>query len=405
MSRLPLIGFALAGGKGQRLAPLTSLPGGQIRSKALVSFLGKPIFSWQLAQFGAHGLSSCLVVARGHYNREPLRQRFGYRQESIALAYSAAADDALDTGSADATLRNALQLDIDRPILIFPTDSLFDIDLEDLYRFHLQHRADLTVGTVLRPDHQVADCYGVAVAKGPRITRFVEKPSLAQLHALGNGPWPTNSGIYLVSPKVLRAIAESPIIAGMRRHRLDFGLDLLPWMVAEGFHICHYDNMWVGDLGAIPAFLTTMREVLHSRDNPWQIPAPEPNVLRARWLPNIHPSARVVDSWIGRGVVIGPDARIAHSWIGDDVEIGTHAIITGSHIEASSYIGPGAEIHRSVLGESVHMGSSLENPTQMDGYSGVGDLSVIAAGSSIHASIIDPQTEWPTTNQDRRQTS
>jgi hypothetical protein len=43
--------------------------------------------------------------------------------------------------------------------------------------------------------------------------------------------------------------------AGMRRHRLDFGKDLLPWLVRNGYRVQAHTVPRMGDLGKFEDYL------------------------------------------------------------------------------------------------------------------------------------------------------
>jgi len=158
--------------------------------------------------------------------------------------YSPVKFDVLTTGSADSTLRMLEYWDLAGPCLVFPTDTVIDFDLEPMYRSHLESGAAVTVAAMTRAPTQVAEKYGLMLT-GPdgRILEFVEKPTMAELREFfvvhddsefDQLPLLTNAGFYLVDAKVLREVAGQADIAALRRTRLDFGKDLLPWLVGNG---------------------------------------------------------------------------------------------------------------------------------------------------------------------------
>ena len=101
---------------------------------------------------------------------------------------------------------------------------------------------------------------------------FVEKPSLGEIREhfqvhdereFDNLPLLTNAGFYLVDASALRGIAEHPQIAELRRRRLDFGKDLLPWMVGHGYPVYAHPVRRIGDLGNVRDYIDTMVDALH----------------------------------------------------------------------------------------------------------------------------------------------
>src|SRR5204863_174862 len=73
----------------------------------------------------------------------------------------------------------------------------------------------------------------------------------------------TNAGFYLVDCAVLREVAGDSDLAALRRVRLDFGKDLLPWLVDRGYPVRAHAVRRIGDLGNVQDFVDTMVEALH----------------------------------------------------------------------------------------------------------------------------------------------
>src|SRR5581483_7560127 len=111
----------------------------------------------------------------------------------------------------------------------------------------VRHGAVATIAAMTREPDEVAEKYGVMLTDGQgRITEFVEKPTLAELrdhfHAASDDefrrlPLMTNAGFYLVDAEALRGLAEEPEVRELRARRLDFGKDLLPWLVGHGYPV------------------------------------------------------------------------------------------------------------------------------------------------------------------------
>ncbi|MCL6563433.1 MAG: NDP-sugar synthase [Firmicutes bacterium] len=391
-SSLPIIGWGLAAGEGRRLAPLTLTAEGHYRSKAMVSFLGRPILAWQLDAFAAAGLRRCYLVTRGEFNREPVRAYFGYRYRHVDLAYSESIWDRCDTGSADATLRHAARLRVDQPLLVFPTDSLFSVDLGALYRFHLTRQAEVTIATMLLPAEAIDGRYGVVFADlEGRVEGFWEKPSAAELSLRGGSPipggWLTNIGLYLIDPDLLLRLDRDREIRAMRRRRLDFGLDLIPWLVEHGHRVFAYGGASAGDLGNLQAFLKTMEAVLTGE---FPLARPRPPHGWAHLAPRIHPTAIIRNSWVAPDAVIGPYACVESSYLGEGMVVGSHAQLRRVHAGADSFIGAAARIKDTVLGTAVRVHSRRPQPTVIDGWSGLGDAAEVGAGIHLSGTVVLP---------------
>ena len=111
------------------------------------------------------------------------------------------------------------------------------------------------------PPDEVAEKYGVMLADPDgRITDFVEKPTLAELREhfhVGSEeefrklPLMTNAGFYLMDTERVREICRHPDIEKLRQTRLDFGKDLLPWLVGNGHPVYVHPVRKIGDLGNV----------------------------------------------------------------------------------------------------------------------------------------------------------
>ena len=106
--------------------------------------------------------------------------------------------------------------------------------------------------------------YGIAdLDEGMKIKRFVEKPS--KENAPSNF---VNAGIYLLSPEV-REIVRSDEINKLvaERGRFDFGYDLIPYLVDNGFPVYGYEiNVWY-DVGNPEMYLRAMHDFLNGKSD------------------------------------------------------------------------------------------------------------------------------------------
>ncbi|CAB1127631.1 putative Glucose-1-phosphate thymidylyltransferase [Candidatus Hydrogenisulfobacillus filiaventi] len=199
----------LAGGRGQRLMPLTDG-----RPKPLVPFLDRPILDYTLAQLGAAGFTD-VVITLG-YEGARIRAhvgdgsrwgvRVGYSQEETAL------------GTAGAVRLALARFPAREPVLIVSGDGLTDFDLAGFYRRMRAARAEagLLVAAVADPR-----AYGVVELAGDgQVVGFVEKPAWLMEGAV------VNTGIYYLEPGLLAGVPVGVPV--------DFGHELFPQWIAEG---------------------------------------------------------------------------------------------------------------------------------------------------------------------------
>jgi NDP-sugar pyrophosphorylase family protein len=422
-----IVGVGLAGGQGVRARPLTLKAPGYLRSKAAMAFLGRRLIRWVMEILSAEGIKEYYLIAHGKENRYQIKVLVGYGETlGVDVQYSPVKFDALSTGSADSTLRLLEHWDLDRPALVFPTDSIIDFDLDPMARAHRESGAAVTIAAMTRAPAEVAEKYGVMLTDpGARILEFVEKPTLADLREhfrirepaeFDRLPLLTNAGFYLLDTRVLREVARRPEVEAMRTERLDFGKDLLPWLVAEGYPVYAHPVRRIGDLGNVEDYVETMVDVLHGRfesvsrlmgppydpdQDVWI--APESLHLRdertgkslqekmAEGLVTIGPAVR-----IGRYTEIGPGVVITESNLDDDVEVREGAYVARSQVRDGAIIGPGATVRNSVIGSMSEVQSASGLGTVIEDFVALGDEVVVQPGVRLAGGVsVYPRLKIP----------
>lgn len=177
----------LAGGRGERLRPLT-----QDRPKCMIEVLGSPILSYQLrwlAEYGVHKVA----VACG-YLHEMIQQHFGNGMKlGVEIEY-VVEEKPLGRGGA---LKQAMQRIIgdEDKLLCLNGDNICNLVLPDFERFHEQHKPLATILTTpLRSPYGIVD----TSAEGDVIA-FTEKPVL---------PYGVNAGIYIMSREIIPQLPD-----------------------------------------------------------------------------------------------------------------------------------------------------------------------------------------------------
>ena len=427
MQTSEVVGIGLAGGKGVRARPLTLKAPGYLRSKAAMSFLGRRLIRWVIKILSSEGIKEYYIIAHGKENRYQIKVMLGYGGEFGAdVQYAPVKYDALSTGSADSTLRMLEYWDISRPALVFPTDSIIDFDLEPMWQQHVRAKAVATVAAMTRAPAEVAEKYGVMLTDPEgRILEFVEKPSIEELREhfkvrtdeeFEKLPLMTNAGFYLIDSLTLREVATDREIARMRRDRLDFGKDLLPWLVKKGYPVYAHTVRRIGDLGSPQDVIDTMIDALHGNfisvdrllgppfdpdQHVWI--APESLSLRdaetgttlAEKIENgsvrIGPAVR-----IGRFCEIGPDVEISESNLDDDVEVLAGARIVRSQVRDGAIVGAGARLSDAVIGSMSEIRSDPSTPTIIEDRVALGDEVTIYAGVKLSGNVnVYPRLKIP----------
>ncbi|HJS25508.1 MAG TPA: NDP-sugar synthase, partial [Actinomycetota bacterium] len=400
---------------------------GYLRSKAAMSFLGRRLIRWVIEILSSEGIKDYYVIAHGKENRYQIKVMIGYGEGfGVDVKYSPVKYDTLSRGSADSALRMIEHWDISQTALVFPTDSVIDFDLAPMLEAHQRTGAVATVAAMVREPDEVAEKYGVLVANDEdRIQVFVEKPTLVELREYFQAeteeefrrlPLMTNAGFYLIDTAGLREIAARPEIARLRTDRLDFGKDLLPWLVGNDYPVHVHPVRAIGDLGNVEDYLQTMVQVLDgsfealdrllgppfdAERNVWI--APESLAMRdstsgttlaekiSEGTVEIGPAVR-----IGRFCEIHPGVRISGSNLDDDIEVHRDAWIERSQIRDGAIVGPSAHLSDTVIGSMTEIRSEPFNQTTIERFVALGDEVIVYPGVHLADEVaVYPRLKLP----------
>ncbi len=170
----------LAGGRGTRLAPYTT-----ILPKPLMPLGNHPILEIIIKQLRDSGFTE-VTLAVG-YLSHLLEAYFGDGQRfGIKIRYSHE-DKPLGTAG-PLTLIPGLN----EPFLVLNGDLLTNLDFREFYNYHVERDADLTVS--LYPKTVQISLGVLEIDPGARVTNYTEKPTYSYLASMG---------IYVISPCAL----------------------------------------------------------------------------------------------------------------------------------------------------------------------------------------------------------
>jgi NDP-sugar pyrophosphorylase family protein len=386
--------FIPVGGQANRLRPLT-----HDVSKPCVRFLNRPLIEFSIAPLAEQGVKNFIFGEYGYTNYLNLFDQYGegvgfsakYRIEPrVHIKHQPNLDD---LGSADSYRLNVEYYDVRDPVLVVQGDNLFDINLNDFIKKHEENKAMMTIA--LTRVGKVEE-YGIAeLDKDLRIKSFVEKPQADR--APSNF---ANAGIYLLSPEVRRIVESEEVKKIMEeRKRLDFGFDLIPYLVDKGFPVYGYElKVWY-DLGSPESYLKAMHEVLHGKlnirvleerilpdRNVWVQGFSEESIKRREEIVKKYRENRLSlegPALIGRYPRIGDYSKIAHSNIDNFCILGEHTSVERSAIMDAAKIGDYAHISDSILGRKVVVESTSENPARIESTSVIGNAVHIRKGCRL----------------------
>lgn len=371
-----VLGMILAGGKGERLMPLTAF-----RTKPAIPFGGKyRIVDFVLSNFLNSGLLSIYVLVqyRSQSLIEHLRRawRIGGRIKENFITVVPPQMKAKGTwyeGTADAAYQNLNIIYDAAPdlVAVFGADHIYRMDIGQMVRHHLSRQADVTVAALPVPLN-AAKGFGIIEADPEgRIIGFEEKPKQAKPMPSDPERAYSSMGNYLFNTEALVKILEQDAV---RRGLHDFGRDILPNII-NSYRVAAYnflDNEIPGlqsyeehgywrDVGTLEAYWQAHMDLLGEapkfdlRNSAWPIltdsfDGPAASIVRSRIDEAIiGEGCQVVEADIKRSVIgryawIERGARIEECVIMDGTVVGEKAQLRRVIADRLNLIPKGAEI-------------------------------------------------------------
>ena len=398
--------FIPVGGQAKRMRPLT-----HDTAKPCIRLLNRPLIEFSLATLAKQGIKNFIFGEYGYTNYSNL---FDQYQEGVGFSAKYQIHPRVhikhqpnldDLGSADSYRLNIDYYDVRAPVLVVQGDNLFDINLKDLIKKHQEKNATMTIA-LTKVDK--VEQYGIAdLDKNNRIKRFVEKPQAE------NAPSNlANAGIYLLSPKV-RDIVQSQDIKKItqKNQRLDFGYDLIPYLVDNNHPVFGYEiDQWY-DVGNPENYLKAMQELLHGKlnigileerifqtENIWIQGYSEESIQRRQETIKKHKDKKLTlegAALIGRHTSIGDNCRICNSNIDNFCIIEDHSNIESSAIMDAAKLGSYANLSESIIGRKVIVESGEENVTSIESMSVIGNNVHIREGCRLINTKVNPGLTIP----------
>jgi glucose-1-phosphate adenylyltransferase len=360
----------LAGGKGERLYPLT-----RDRAKPAVPFGGiYRIIDFTLSNCVNSDLRKLYVLSQ--YKSLSLHRhlQLGWNIFSSKLdeylnivPAEQRVDEHWYQGTADAVYQNIYVLQGERPdiVLILSGDHIYKMDYNDMIAFHLEKNADLSVGTVEVEKEHSLDLGVVEIDSEERIVGFQEKPARAKALPDNPGRVLASMGIYAFNTEILvRRLIED--VKKDSAH--DFGKNVIPSMVKEDRVFAHRfrgrngkESAYWRDVGTLDAYyevnmdLVSITPTFNLYDPDWPIhtyqgPFPPAKTVHADLSRGR--VGTVTNSVISGGSIISGGA-VARSILSPSVRVHSYAQIEDSIIMDRVNVGRHAKIRRAIIDKDV----------------------------------------------------
>lgn len=217
-SLLPIDAVIMAGGRGERLRPLTDTT-----PKPLLPLGDKPIVEYNIDRIIQYGIENIIFSIR--YLGEQIRAHFGNgKEKGICISYI---EEEKPLGTIGAVSKiNHFE---NETILIMNSDLFTNIDLEEFYLHFIHSNADMAVASI---PYNVGIPYAVMKTEKELITSFEEKPTYT---------FYSNAGIYLVKRSILEKMPQDTYCDAT---------DLMQQLISKGKRVTYFPivGYWI-DIG------------------------------------------------------------------------------------------------------------------------------------------------------------
>ena len=216
-TRLPIDAVLMAGGKGERLRPLT-----EKTPKPLLPVGDKSIIDHNIDRLISFGVQHISVTV--NYLKEQLEEHFAKPRNGIQVQTIREPRFLGTIGS----IRFVKEFYNDT-VLVMNSDLFTNIDYEDFFLHFKEHDADMSVAAI---PYTVSVPYGIFDLDGREIHGLIEKPTYNYY---------ANAGIYLIRRSVLDEIPEDTMF---------HSTDLIEKLILEGKKVIRFplNGTWI-DIG------------------------------------------------------------------------------------------------------------------------------------------------------------
>lgn len=415
--------IVLAGGAGERLAPLT-----RERAKPAV-FFGGPyrIIDFVLSNCINSGLRHIFIATQYKslsLNRH-IRQGWTVVSEELGefveiLPPQKRVGEHWYQGTADAVYQNLYSIIRENPryVVVLAGDHVYKMDYQKMLRFHQDMAAEVTLAAIEVPIEHGKRFGIVAVDAQDKVTGFLEKPQHPPPMLGQPGLALASMGIYVFDSGVLITALEEDAAKPDSHH--DFGKNIIPSLIGRGKTYAYpfYDEnkkaaKYWRDIGTIDAYYEAQMDLCHVN--------PEFNMYDPEWplrtyMPQAPPAKFVFaedwrrgqaqDSLISQGCIVS-GSRIHGSILCPNVRVHSFCTIEDSILMPGVRVGRHARIRKAIVDRDVDIprgaliGFNAEEDARRHTVSENGVV-VVAAGDQPYVTAISEAARSLEAEVDRR---
>lgn len=377
--------MVLAGGQGSRLMPLTTE-----RAKPAVPFGGiYRIIDFVLSNFVNSGYMQIKVLTQFMSNslNQHIARNWGlsmqFNQYVETVPAQQRTGDNWYLGSADAIFQNLNILRDERPehVFVFSGDHIYKMDVSQMFNFHLQKDADMTIAAIPVPLKDASQFGVIEVDEDWRMIGFEEKPKKPKgipgrpdlaLASMGN---------YIFKRDILaQAVSED---AEKKESAHDFGKNVIPALYPHKKVYIYdylsnkirlpdsdqYEKPYWRDVGTIWSYweshmeLVSVSPAVNLYNRNWPIFGfPDVNMPSAKFVFADQANQRVglaTDSMVSVGCIIS-GGRIDRTILSPGVRVNSYALVENSIILNNTNIGRYCRIRNAIIDKNVTIPNDTE---------------------------------------------
>jgi len=374
------IAMVLAGGKGERLSPITFN-----RPKPAVPFGGKyKIIDFVLSNMFNSGIKKVYILTQYQaYSLSKHIKESWAKWAGLGEFYDTISPEATSVGeqwykgTADAIYQNLgfIESSGAEYVVIFGGDHIYKMDIAQMMAYHRMNKAEATIAVLEIPPEEASRFGVLCVDEDLRVTSFMEKPKDPS-PVPGRATCFASMGNYVFSAKKLVDVLKK----GKRKYEdLDFGKHVIPMMLEEEdkvFAYSFFDNYVPGmepnergywkDVGTIDTYyeanmdLVMVSPQLNLYNYDWPILTNQGNLPPAKTVfDNEGRRGKNIDSLVCGGCITS-GASVRRSILGPSCKIHSYAAIEDSILFDNVDVGRNAKIRKAIIDEGVQIPEGME---------------------------------------------
>ena len=362
----------LAGGKGKRLMPLTSLI-----PKPLVKVTNVPMVDYAIAHIVYAGIKH-IILALAHMGKE-MKEHINKTWTPDRLDDVELECEIQDSkGTADAYRLLTDHLDSEN-VAVSMADIVTNLPMKRFMDFHSE-KGGLSTISMKTVESHISEYGVVLLDKNRKIYLFLEKPapmelylsSMAQREDLFLHTNIINTGIYCFRKEIGNILQETGL--------MDFGGEVFPYLLENKFDLYGFvENYYWMDAGNSTTYLWANWDMLRKYAWPILPNGVEYDGIYVMGIINSGQNIKIDKptcfgefvklenrvkikelTSIGQNVTIGEDTVIEKSVIWDEIKIGAGCIITESIICNNCEIGDNVVLERAIIAPNCKINSNSQ---------------------------------------------